>query len=81
MGLNVSVRWSGGAGGDLRAMVTPIDCVTKTSQNNCSDFAVVFATDFAWSRSGNTSVECQTNDCYLNLAPQVTKRSFKAMYT
>ena len=29
--------WSGGKAG-LRVMVSPVSCVTKTSNNNCSDF-------------------------------------------
>ena len=72
LGLNVSVRWSGG-GDDLRVMVTPKGCVTKLSKSNCSDFAVVFATDFAWSRAGSTLARCQGDDCYLSLKPHGLK--------
>ena len=68
VGLNVSVRWSGGGDG-LRVMVVPVDCVTKTSTNNCSDFAVVFATDFAWSRAGTSSGGCSGSACSLEFAP------------
>ncbi len=79
VGLNISVRWSGG-GDSLRVMVSPVDCVTKTSIQNCSDFAVVFSTDFAWSRAGASSAGCGNRKCHLNLAPYgLTSHSLQAM--
>ena len=38
-GLNVSVRWSGGSAG-LRVSVAPVQCITRRSASNCSDFVV-----------------------------------------
>lgn len=73
IGLNISVRWSGGTNG-LRAMVTPVDCVTKSSQNNCSDFAIVMAGDYAWSRTGRTSVACKAQDCSMTLNPTALQK-------
>lgn len=79
VGLNVSVRWSGGSDG-LRVMVSPVDCVTRTSKSNCSDFAVVFATDFAWSRAGTSSAGCVGSGCSLELAPHgLRAHSLRAM--
>ena len=38
-GLNVSVRWGGGSEG-RRVAVQPVQCITRESQSNCSDFVV-----------------------------------------
>ena len=70
VGLNVSVRWSGGSGNGLRLEVGAVSCVTRTSKSNCSDFAVVLAADFAWFRSGATAAGCQSNSCHMRLDPR-----------
>ena len=61
-------------------MVSPVDCVTRTSKSNCSDFAVVSATDFAWSRAGTSSAGCVGSGCSLELAPHgLRAHSLRAM--
>eukprot|EP00966_Prymnesium_polylepis_P188131 4360210-Prymnesium_polylepis.1 len=67
-GFNTSVRWSGGAGG-LRVALQPVSCAVAPGIQNCSDFAVVLASDFAWWRSGTVATACTGERCRITLTP------------